>query len=288
MRTAIDQLRRTPGLARLSLALLALGTALVLQPAAGHAQEEVPGHVQAVTAALKMRLEGASDAEVEAALGVRGGAAVETEPGFRYEGFALHRVVYADYAPPRDAALYHSLAGYLQFADRIDRRATVAFRVSYDLGKGGPAIGFAALQTATPDEPEAEVFFVPAEAMTTGAGAEGAAAFHDHVARNAVPAFAMAEAAGKSFWTVIFLKDRLEADAAIAVVTSESEEGAGGDGSASRYLLEDGWVTAILANPRGPSGKPPRFAKIIYTPGIGTPEAGRTARPVAVFPLSPD
>jgi hypothetical protein len=284
-RTCTD-IAMTNRFACLALILLVLAATALMRPAL--AADAVPGHVQAVTAALKMRLAGASEAEVEAALGVRGGGAVEPEPGFSYDGFALRRAVYADYSPPSDAAPYHSLAGYLQFADPIDRRATVAFRVFYDMTGEGPAIGFASWQTTTPARPAVEAYFVPAEKMTAGAGANDALAFHDHVTRNALPGFAVEEARNKgaALWVVVFLKDRLEPGVAFELAASGSRTGTGGDATATRYLLDDGWIAAVRADAGGKPGNPARFFKANYTPGASVAEAGRVKTALAVFPTA--
>ena len=278
--------KRMPG--RAGLALLALAAGLLLAAWEGAARaaetEAVPGHVQAVTAAIKMRLAGATEAEVESALGVvRGSAAVAPEAGFRFEGFALRRAVYAGYSPPDAETSLHYLSGFLQFSDAIDRRVSVAFGVAYAVEGDTSVIVRASWRTATPAEPAVEAYFVPSEKMTEGEGAADALGFYDHVVRNAVPA-----AGAEPYWIVVFLKDRLEADAVFQVATSDSQDGTEGNAGASRYLLNDGWITVVIADPRDPSGKPPRFAKANYTPGVSVPEAERTEHAVAVFSLSPN
>ena len=263
---------------------LATGLLLAVWGRAASAEESVsvPGHVEAVTAALKLRLDGVAAKQVEADLAVRGSAAIATEPGFRFEGFALRRVVYAGYTPPDGDSPLHRLSGFLQYSDAIDRRVSVAFGIAYSLDGSTPVVARATWRIATPADPTVEAFFVPAAKMAEGDGkATGADGFYDHVIRNAV-----AKPGAEPYWIIVFLKDRLETDAAFEVVTSDSEEGTDGDRTAVRYLLEDGWVTAILIDPRGPSGRPPRFVKANFTPGISVAEGERTARTVAVLSLS--
>jgi hypothetical protein len=250
----------------------------------------VPGHVKAVTAAVKLRLTGASESDVEKALGVRGSGAIEPESTFRLDGFAVRRVVYSDFAPAGKSGSDYRLDGFIQFADGIDRRMTAAFRAFYRIGGDSPIIERASWRTATPLKPAVEVFVVPEEAMQTdrGEGVSDAHGFYSYVVKNALPMANPADLPSEkqAYWIVIFLKDRLEAGAEFEVALSTYKTGLIGDTTRSRYLSDDGWVTAVVAKSFAIWGAAELYVKANYSPGSSVGLRNRKKTKIAVFPLT--
>jgi hypothetical protein len=250
----------------------------------------IPVHVQAATAALVMRLRGASPAEVAEQLAVDGTQVVEADPAFDYDGFALLQVKILRNQPDQAQANRHHYAGVMHFENKIGRRTALAFEVDYTVANDRVKVAQMAQAPVYPEHPLTEMYVVPVDDVANAFAA--AADDYDRVYRlvreKALPlSQADLPADPRKYLVTVFYKDRLSPDGKVEINIGNDRSGRGGDSSGSHYREYSGWVIGVIGAEFKLSAEKPVWVKALYTPGRDVAKARRDTRLVGLYSTGP-
>lgn len=252
---------------------------------------EVSWHNKAALAALIMRLRGASETEVKRQAGAGGAAVIKTEPGFRYDGFAVRQIKIVSAGTIKNDPKHYAIAGYLHFQDAVQRRTAAAFWMEYREGTDGVTILKAPWVPLFSKYPKVEMFVVPAVfSKTTKGEPADYRRLYRSVAENAVsmkdPAAADKEM--RNYVIAVFVKDRVAPGAKFEVGISDVRFGAGSFKDQTQYnSTKDGWGFAIVPGRFSLSSAGAFWVKTVYTPGIDVAKDERSTRIVGLFSTVP-
>jgi hypothetical protein len=250
----------------------------------------MPVHVQAATAALVMRLRGADPAEVAEKLYVDGTQAVEADPAFDYDGFALLQVkILRNNADPTNDN-HHNYAGVMHFENDIGRRTALAFEFDYAVIDDRVKVTRMVQTPVFPEHPLTEMYVVPIDDVANAFAA--AADDYDQVYRlvrdKALPlAQADLPADPRKYLVTVFYKDRLSPDGKVEINIGNDRSGRGGDSSGSHYREYSGWVVGVIGAEFKLSAEKPVWVKALYTPGKDVGEDRRDTRLVGLYSTGP-
>lgn len=221
--------------------------------------------------AVMLRLRGAPGEEVMRLLSVAGSEAIAPEETFRYQGFAVRRVLVDDFEADDDRPGNRRLAGRLYLEDPMGRATSIAFDLSYGLREERLQISKASWLPALSQEPRSVLYVVPRPAIERDL--EGIEMryqdLYDLVLDKALP---MATGApgpegAQDYLLFVFIRDRLGPRAELDLRIGEVPKQRGGySGASSLIVFPDGWAVGLVAGRFSLSREDPLWVKVFYKP----------------------
>ncbi len=254
-------------------------------------QTNMPLDAVRVAAAIIDRLSGGTGLAAGVLFNEEAGAKVDASrsalPGLDWRDSKLLQYAPVEYTP-RVTPQGRVAAGQLEFADELDRRATILFSVEYSLADEPIAVLNIEIAPIFAFDPEVALFVVDAADVPDAAGI--VTATHAGLLRLALDKGVRWRTAppldGTGEWMIFaFLMERVSPSSRLRLgVTDQPQTAALYDGTA-RILDDGGWRVAVM---------PGRFslydaglwARAEFAPGAETDPEDRRLRTIGLFPLS--
>ncbi len=253
-------------------------------------QTNMPIDAVRVAAAIIDRLSGGSGLAAGVVFSDDAGAKVDASraalPGLDWRDSKLLQYAPVEYTP-RVAPQGRVVAGQLEFADTLDRRATILFSVEYSVADEPISVLNIEIAPIFALNPAIELFVVDAADVPDIAGALRAS--HADLLKLALDKSVRWRAAppeGPRDWLVFaFLMERVSPSSRLRLGVTEQPNGAAMFDATTRVLDDAGWRVAVI---------PGRFslynagvwARAEFAPGVEADPDARQLRTIGLFPLS--
>jgi hypothetical protein len=253
---------------------------------------KAPEHALKVAAALILKARGASDESVAQRVGVTGSSVMEPEPGFAYAGFKGRDLKFLNIAAVKGQAGSFVASGYADFEDSAGRQASAFFGAEYSLAGASITLKEAMWDPVFPYFPITETFVVPT-AVVEGAPDSTLGNyrdFHSLVVANALP-MKDPNAVPKNktdYAIVVFVNDRLAADAKVDIRVGVSKSGKGAEEETIGYRVYDnGWVVGGITATFALTAADAFWVRALYTPGADADKDQKVQRVIGLFNTAP-
>jgi hypothetical protein len=253
-------------------------------------QTNMPLDAVRVAAAIIDRLSGGTGLAAGVLFSDEAGAKVDASrsalPGLDWRDSKLLQYAPVEYTP-RVAPQGRVAAGQLEFADELDRRATILFSVEYSLADEPIAVLNIEIAPIFALDPDVALFLVDAADVPDAAGL--VAASHADLLRLALDKgvrWRSSPAEGTRDWMIFaFLMERVSPSSRLRLGVTDQPQTAALYDATARVLDDGGWRVAVM---------PGRFslfdaglwARAEFAPGAETGPEDRRLRTIGLFPLS--
>ena len=254
-------------------------------------QTNMPLDAVRVAAAIVDRLSGGTGLAAGVLFNEEAGAKVDASrsalPGLDWRDSKLLQYAPVEYSP-RVAPQGRVAAGQLEFADGLDRRATILFSVEYSLADEPIAVLNIEIAPIFALDPEVALFVVDAADVPDAAGI--VTATHADLLRLALEKGVRWRTApppdGARDWMIFaFLMERVSPSSRLRLGVTDQPQTAALYDATARVLDDGGWRVAVMPG-RFSLYDPGLWARAEFAPGAETDPEDRRLRTIGLFPLS--
>jgi hypothetical protein len=181
-----------------------------------------------------------------------------------------------------------AIGGILIFEDVFSRTISMAFDTEYTLKQSGDIIIHSAdiRPVNAPIMPVCRLFFVPEKSISPAIlKTHDFTALLDHVVNKAVStdkSHAITRTM-KNYYVFAFFMDRLDKDATVRLLVSDTADGAPGTSKPAQGFQDQGWHVTYTRAAFALDGKRETFFKALYTPGSSASTDRRSQEVTSLF-----
>jgi len=181
-----------------------------------------------------------------------------------------------------------TVGGILLFEDQYCRTISMAFDTEYSVMPWGDITMYQAdiRPINAPAMPVCKLFFVPAGNISQSIlKTRDFTALLDHVVNNAVPVGnpRTITRTKRNYYVFAFFMDRLDKDATVNLVVSNTVEGSSGTSKHAAAFQDQGWHVTYTKAAFAFDGNRETFFKAVYTPGSSASSERRTQTVTRIF-----
>jgi len=201
--------------------------------------------------------------------------------GYQYKGFAVTSVIMGEYGIVETDPLTMRLDMYISMMDAARRKALVGLLTEYRLTEKEVLVSYIKSAPIYPASPDVKMFFVPVDIIPDDFLSK--MGNHRELLEFVIKRNTQITKTG-DYYIFAFLMDRVEEDAVVSLLISNTPQGISGALAPTSTLYNNGWIVAIGKLQVPPNAKGNMYYKVVYGGGAHKPEALQKPRMIGSFP----